>query len=226
LTATPAPLEITPPFNLVVIEYGGSDMTTPSSLTETIAGFGGTVLVNATKPMRIYEYVIPVPSRLIVSQWKTEEAIETFVKSDIFESDIRSKLGPDSAIAIYGPASDWDPALPGVWAEPGAPAEVSGGPVYHTTVYDIALPEKLRFAQAAMAVLDLYRRFGGFPTINRKPLKVLEGDWSEKRNLLMTRWPCLEAFEAWFLDEPYQQNVKPRRLEAGRFSVMMFGAGS
>jgi hypothetical protein len=28
------------------------------------------------------------------------------------------------------------------------------------------------------------------------------------------------------VDEPDRQNVKPRRLEAGRFSVMMFGAGS
>jgi uncharacterized protein (DUF1330 family) len=226
LAANPAPIEVTPPFNLVVIEYGGSETATPSSLTQMIAGFGGVLLVNATTPMRIYEYVIPAPTRLIVSQWKTEEAVEAFVNSDIFESDIRSKLGVDHSIAVYGPASDWNPELPGVWAEPGTPANVSAGPVYHTTVYDIALPEKLPFAAAAMSVLNLYRRFGGFPTINRVPLKVLEGQWSAKRNLLMTRWPCQEAFEAWYLDEPYQQNVKPRRLEAGRFSVMMFGAGS
>jgi uncharacterized protein (DUF1330 family) len=176
--------------------------------------------------MRVYEYVLPIPSRTIVSQWKTIEAIHAFVASDIYASDIAAHLGPDHSVVVYNPAFDWDPALPGVWAEPGAPANVSTTKVYHATISEVSMAEGLPFAEAAFQVLDVYRRWGGFPIINRSPIETLSGRWPENRNLLITRWPCQEAFEAWYLGELYQQNVKPRRLVCGRFSLMMFPQAS
>jgi uncharacterized protein (DUF1330 family) len=213
-----------PPLTLVVVEYGGRADPAPEdgSFAGIVAGFGGTLLIDSVKPMRVYEYVIPIPSRLIVARWRDPAAIRAFVASEIFDSRVRSRLGRNRAIVIYEPAFDWDPTLTGVWIEPGAPPRLSLGPVYHTTISDCLVPGKLPYAEAAGSVLRFCRRWGGIPIITRSPAEILEGEWADNRHLLITSWPCREAFEAWYLEDEYQQNVKPRRLVCGRFSLMMF----
>jgi uncharacterized protein (DUF1330 family) len=214
------------PFSLVAVDYGEParprSPADKAALFDAVAGFGGRLLIDATEPQRVYEYVLHLPCRLVVSQFPTRAAIDAFTGSAAFETHIRAALGPDRAIAVFERAFDWKPDLTGEWLEPDKPAVLTPGPVYHVTIAHTKVPEKLPYAHAAWSVLNIHRRWGGYPIVTRTPIETLEGGWSPDRTLLVTRWPCIEAFEAWYLDEPYQQNVKPLRLICGRFSLMVF----
>jgi uncharacterized protein (DUF1330 family) len=208
------------PLTLVIVDYNRAHQSS-ATLKDDIALMGGELLIDAIEPIRVYEYILPLPSRLIISQWQSIEPLRGFLKSELY-GEIHAALGPHHAVVIYKPGFDWDPTRPGLWIEPEKPAVISPGPVFHVTFSEVTAPEKLPFAEAAGNLINFYPRWGGFPLINRSPIETVSGHWPENRNLLITRWPCQEAFEAWYLDEPYQKNVKPRRLVCGRFSLMMF----
>jgi len=50
---------------------------------------------------------------------------------------------------------------------------------------------------------------------------VLEQDWPANFNTKVTRWPCKEAFDAWYASTEYQTKYKPLRKDAAVFQAVM-----
>lgn len=72
----------------------------------------------------------------------------------------------------------------------------------------------------ALAASGLYARFGGEYEAITPAAAVLEGDPPPKRGVVISRWPCLEAVQA-FWDSPEYREIVKLREGNSRFEVLV-----
>lgn len=72
----------------------------------------------------------------------------------------------------------------------------------------------------ALAASGLYARFGGEYEAITPPLAVLEGSPPPSRGAVVSRWPCLEAVQAFWNSPEYREIVKLREGNS-RFEVLV-----
>jgi uncharacterized protein (DUF1330 family) len=71
-------------------------------------------------------------------------------------------------------------------------------------------------------VAELVPRFGGEYLMRGCPAAVLEGEWSARARLVVSRWPTRTALEEFWHSTEYQQSVKPLRAGTGIYDVVVF----
>lgn len=69
---------------------------------------------------------------------------------------------------------------------------------------------------------ELAPRFGGEYIMHGGPSAVLEGEWSPRMRLVISRWPDRSALESFWNSPDYQQHVKPLRTGTGLYDVAVF----
>jgi len=86
--------------------------------------------------------------------------------------------------------------------------------------------DRARMGQYAKALGEsgLYPKAGGYYLNNPRPVAVFEGDVSENYVTLMVRFPSLEAAQAFWDSDIYQNDIKPIRLNpsAGDYKVTVY----
>lgn len=68
----------------------------------------------------------------------------------------------------------------------------------------------------------LIAKFGGEYLLRGGPVKVLEGEWPRRRRMVVSKWPSVEAIEAFWNSEEYQTVNKPIRQGTGIYDVGVF----
>lgn len=72
------------------------------------------------------------------------------------------------------------------------------------------------------AVWNLVESYGAFYVLRGTPDEVFEGNWPAWKAAVISKWPCRETGTAFWNSDAYQNEVKPRRKNAGVYDVGMF----
>ncbi len=97
---------------------------------------------------------------------------------------------------------------------------VMGGIEDPTTVPD---PELAR--SYGPAVWNLVESYNAFYVLRGTPETVYEGDWPAWKAAVISKWPCRETGLEFWNSDAHQNDVKPRRKDAGVYEVGMFNPG-
>ena len=77
------------------------------------------------------------------------------------------------------------------------------------------------FRDYAVAAADLIEKFGGeYIVRGAKEAVTLEGDWSEEKKVVVSRWPSIEAAQE-FWNSPEYAEVKKLRLGKAKVVVRL-----
>ena len=97
---------------------------------------------------------------------------------------------------------------------------VMGGIEDRTTVPD---PELAR--SYGPAVWSLVESYNAFYVLRGTPEEGFEGVWPAWKAAVISKWPCRETGNEFWNSDAYQNDVKPRRKNAGVYDVGMFNPG-
>lgn len=96
---------------------------------------------------------------------------------------------------------------------------VMGGIEDQSTVPDAELARSY-----GPAVWGLVESYGAFYVLRATPDEVYEGTWPDWKAAVISKWPCRETGSEFWNSNAYQNDVKPRRKNAGVYDVGMFNA--
>lgn len=71
-------------------------------------------------------------------------------------------------------------------------------------------------------VAECVPRYGGEYLMRGGPESVLEGEWSPRARLVVSRWPSRAALDRFWGSDEYQRSIKPLRAGTGLYDVMVF----
>lgn len=95
-------------------------------------------------------------------------------------------------------------------------------PVYMVVIGEITDPERMKAYTEALADSLLYEQHEGYYAAIGKPVEMLEEEWPSHQGLVLARFPSREHARRFWHSEKYQQEIKPLRAGAGRFTVGLF----
>ena len=95
-------------------------------------------------------------------------------------------------------------------------------PVFMVVIGEISDPEKMKSYTAALAESLLYQQHEGYYAAIGKPVEMLEEDWPANHGIVIARFPSREHARRFWDSDTYQQEIKPLREGAGRFTVALF----
>lgn len=75
------------------------------------------------------------------------------------------------------------------------------------------------------AVWSLVESYDAFYVLRGTPETVYEGNWPDWKAAVISKWPCRETGLEFWNSDAYQNDVKPRRKDAGVYNVGMFNPG-
>ncbi|MBL8644316.1 MAG: DUF1330 domain-containing protein [Rhodospirillaceae bacterium] len=189
-----------------------------------VAQHGGVFKVRG-RAGAVIEGTFPAWKNIVVSDWPCAQAAQNFWHSEKYEQEVHPLRKGNAAydIALY-PDAPKDPRATGVWTAGGG-ASAKGiqcdAPVYFLVAVTVKAPEKLAAYRKAMLDSGIQYSYGAVDVLLGAPLDVLEGQWPKDFNAKVTRWPCREAFDAFYTSADYQTKYKPLRKEAGDFTAVI-----
>lgn len=189
-----------------------------------MAAHGGRFLARGPA-LAVIEGDWPEWKNLVVSEWPCLEAAQNFWRSDVYRKDLLPLRQKASVfrIALYG-LPPQDPRATGVWTAEGGPAAkrvACTTPVYFLVTADIKDGPKLAAYRKALADSGIQYAYGAVDVLLGPPTEILEGDWPKTFNAKVTRWPCREAFDAFYNSTDYQTKYKPLRKDAALFEAVV-----
>ena len=78
------------------------------------------------------------------------------------------------------------------------------------------------FQKYADQAADLTSKHGASYVIRGAPQTVLEGDLLQDRVMVVSQWPSVEAANAFWESDEYQNKIKPFRAGTGVYDVAVF----
>ncbi|MBL8628645.1 MAG: DUF1330 domain-containing protein [Rhodospirillaceae bacterium] len=185
-----------------------------------VANFGG-VFKARGRANAVIEGDWPAWKNIVVSEWPCLDAGHKFWTSDAYAKihGLRTQA-TDYRIALYPPLKQ-DPRATGVWTAAGGPQGQCDAPIYLLVTVDVTNPEKIAAYRKALTDSGLQYAYGAVDVLQGAPAEILEGDWPKNFNAKVTRWPCREAFEAFFASADYNTKYKPLRQDAGVFTAII-----
>ncbi|WP_448586974.1 DUF1330 domain-containing protein [Thermaurantiacus sp.] len=101
------------------------------------------------------------------------------------------------------------------------PERCDGRPVLMVVRGLLADRERLARYAEALRASGLYPRLGGYYLNDPRRIAVFEGTPPAEESLLIVRFPCLAHARAFWFSRPYQEVIRPLRLDppAGSFTV-------
>ena len=95
-------------------------------------------------------------------------------------------------------------------------------PVFMVVIGEITDPQKMKAYSAALAESLLYEQHQGYYAAVGKPVEMFEEEWPSHQGLVLARFPSAEHARAFWNSDKYQNEIKPLRAGAGRFTVGLF----
>jgi uncharacterized protein (DUF1330 family) len=93
----------------------------------------------------------------------------------------------------------------------------------HYMVVIAQIPElNAKVIEYGQKTAPLIKQFGGEYLLRGGPVKVLEGEWPARRRMVVSKWPSLEAIEAFWNSEQYQTINRPIRAGTGVYDVAVY----
>lgn len=189
-----------------------------------IATYGAKYIVRA-RPQNTIEGPWPAWKGVVISQWPCREAGQAFWRSDKYQNSV-IPLRRGAAVyrvGLFGPPSK-HPRETGQWtAEGGAAAKglKCDTPVYLLVTAEAKDAARLGVYRKALADSGIMYGYGAVDVLQGPPAEVLEGEWPASFSVKVTRWPCREAFDAFYGSADYNTKYKPLRAGAAAFTAVI-----
>ncbi len=94
-------------------------------------------------------------------------------------------------------------------------------PAYMLVIAEVTDGKKLANYQGELMASGLYPRNEGEYLAKGRPLEMFEGEWADNQALVIARFPSAEHARRFWYSEQYQNDIKPLREGAGRFTVAL-----
>ena len=186
-----------------------------------VADFGAHYLVRG-RPLKIYEGSWEDWRAVVISKWAERRTGSAFWYSDAYQNDVKPRrknageylVGMFDKIAGETQSPRWADA-PDSCSEP------------MLTFGEFNIRDADRFERYAQAVSDsgLVEQYGGIPLVFGRTIELLEGEWPESYGVIVTQWPCQEAFEKLYYSNIYQSELKPLRDGAIDMDLILLKPG-
>ena len=95
-------------------------------------------------------------------------------------------------------------------------------PVYMIVIGEITDPAKMKAYSDALTDSLLYQQHEGYYAAIGKPVEMFEEEWPANRGFVIARFPSRSHARAFWNSTRYQNDIKPLREGAGRFTVALF----
>ena len=95
-------------------------------------------------------------------------------------------------------------------------------PAYMLVVATIEDSDKMVDYQRALTASGLYPDNHGGYLVKGRPLEIFEGEWPSNQAVVIAKFASAQNAHDFWHSEQYQEQIKPLRQGAGRFSVSLF----
>lgn len=191
-------------------EYQGQIGAYRSKVTETAQSFGGRYLARGT-PIQVLEGQWLPRQRNVISVWPEAADAEKFWFSDTYQKEIRpNRIGTSvNDIGLFH-------------GDDTPPADIANA-VFMLVLAQVVIPAP-QMAEYAARAGEISPKYGARYLVRGRRLKVLEGEWLDRVNVMLMMWPSLkDALGFW--NSPEYQKIKPMRTDAGNvFDIALFAA--
>jgi uncharacterized protein (DUF1330 family) len=192
-----------------------------------IATYGATYVARS-RPTEAIEGTWPAWKGVVISEWPCREAGQAFWHSDHYQNKVipLRKGAAAYRVAMFGAVAA-NPKQTGEWtAEGGAKAKnmACAARVYLLVTAETKNAGMLGAYRQALSASGLMYSYGAVDILQGEPAEVLEGDWPKTFSAKVTRWPCREAFEAFYASAEYNTKYKPLRAGAADFTAVLVDA--
>ena len=89
-------------------------------------------------------------------------------------------------------------------------------------IAEVADAKQLAAYQGELMASGLYPENGGEYLVKGRPLEMFEEEWPSNQALVIARFPSAEHARKFWYSDAYQNDIKPLREGAGRFTVALF----
>ena len=197
------------------------------AVEKLIGTYGARYLVRS-RPIRTVEGDWPAWKSIVVSTWPCREAGQTFWHSDKYQNEVKPlrKGAAVYSVGMFG-APPRHPKQSGTWTADGGPAAkgiACAAPVYFLVLSDVKDAAKLAAYRQKLSDTAIQYSYGAEDILIGPPAEVLEGDWPKALTAKLTRWPCVEAFDAFYTSPEYQTDIRPLRAGAAVFTSVLVAA--
>jgi uncharacterized protein (DUF1330 family) len=190
---------------------GGSSGPFAADWQKLAQAHGGVSLVDEV-PVRVYEGP-QAWGRVTVVRWRC------FEDAEASWNELKAPAGasrPLQTAALYRGVNypDFPESMRRLPAHCVTPAYfMAVNTVVDATQYDVY--------RQAMRQTDYVQRLGSTMLFSGAPVSTLAG-WPADTAASMTRWPCTEAFEQFYFDKTYVEQIKPLRAGAIDYRILGF----
>lgn len=189
-----------------------------------VASFGGVFKVRG-RATAVLEGDWPTWKNVVVSEWPCLEAGQKFWHSEKYQKEMHPlrKASTVYDIALFKPAPK-DPRATGIWTAEGGPGAKNikcDAPIYFVVTSTMKDPAKLAAYRKGLGDSGIIYTYGATDVVRGEPAELLEGQWPKDFNATVTRWPCREAFDAFFSSAEYTTKYKPLKQGAADFTTIL-----
>ncbi len=166
----------------------------------------------------------PAWKNVVVSEWPCLEAGHKFWVSDDYKKihHLRTNAS-EYRIVLYPPVKK-DARETGAWTAEGGPTAKNlncTAPVYLLVTAETKDDSKLAAYRKALGDSGIMYAYGAVDILQGAPSEILEGDWPKNLSAKVTRWPCREAFDAFYASADYTTKYKPLKNGAAEFTAIL-----
>jgi len=223
------------PGHMVIIGGTEDPAQIPPAVRERAKGYGpavealiksyGASYIVRGKPFRTVEGNWPAWKGLVVSTWPCRETGQAFWHSDKYQNEVKP-LRKDASryiVGMFGRPTGHAKQT-GQWTAEGGPASkdiACAKPIYFLVLSDVKDATKLAAYRQKLTDTAIQYSYGAIDVTLGSPVEDLEGSWPKTLGAKLTRWPCVEAFDAFYNSTRYQTEIKPVRHGAAEFTAVL-----
>lgn len=228
------------PGHMVIV--GGTDdpARIPAEVRERAKGYGpavealiksyGASYIVRGRPFRIVEGEWPNWKSVVISTWPCRETGQVFWHSDKYQNEVKPlRKGSSSYIVGMFGRPTGHPKQTGQWTAEGGPSAkglVCNKPVYFLVLTEVKDAARLAAYRQKLAETAIQYVYGAVDITAGAPVEDLEGGWPKNLGAKTSRWPCVEAFDAFYASAQYQAEIKPLREGSADFTAVILEAAS
>jgi uncharacterized protein (DUF1330 family) len=193
---------------------GGSTEPFAAPWTQAMQAGGGSFLVDES-PQRVYEGP-QTWGRVTVVRWRCFEDAKAVWQTLAAPAEPAAPAPPLHTAALYRGGNY--PEFPESMRK--LPLNCTA-PCFLMAVNSMLDAAKYAPYRNAMMKTEYVQQLGSTTLFTGAPAARL-GNWPDNLAASMTRWPCARAFEAFYFDKTYVEQIKPLRTDAIDYRILGF----
>ena len=95
-------------------------------------------------------------------------------------------------------------------------------PAYMLVIGQVTDGTKMAAYQAALTASGLYPNNEGGYLVRGRPVEMFEGEWPGNQAVVIAKFASADHARRFWQSDTYQNDIKPLRAGAGRFTVALF----